>query len=169
MSLVHDVIKIKYLKEGFLPDYPYHMISNTEMCNAFINIEDDSREIPRMFDSYYPLPDKNLSVAYSLLISELKYHIKMWLNDEDSYIMPDWVYSYMLGKVIGPSSDTLDIHDLLVMLNCDNLNDIFTSEAANKCYIISKQWISKLSKSQLSHRPPTMFGEPHVIKSLRLQ
>lgn len=39
MSLVHDLIKIKYVREGYLPNYPYHLISDSEMCDAFINNE----------------------------------------------------------------------------------------------------------------------------------
>ena len=34
---IHDLIKIKYIREGYLPNYPYHMISDEEVFNAFIN------------------------------------------------------------------------------------------------------------------------------------
>ncbi len=37
--LTHDIIKIQYSREGYLPDYPYHMISDREMFNAFICID----------------------------------------------------------------------------------------------------------------------------------
>ena len=37
--LIHDVIKIRMIDLGYLPDYPYHLISDFEMCNAFIDIE----------------------------------------------------------------------------------------------------------------------------------
>ena len=43
MSFVHDVIKIKYAREGYLPDLPYHLISDEEMCDAFINLPDSIR------------------------------------------------------------------------------------------------------------------------------
>ena len=35
--LVHDLIKIKLVRAGYLPNYPYHLISDKEMCEAFIS------------------------------------------------------------------------------------------------------------------------------------
>ena len=57
---------------------------------------------------------------------------------------------------------------MLVFLNVDNIDDVFTLEACKGCLFISKQWISKLDTKLLDHRPPTMFGEPHVLKYIRL-
>ena len=37
MSLIHDAIKIKYIELGYLPDTPYHLISDAEMCDAFLH------------------------------------------------------------------------------------------------------------------------------------
>lgn len=163
MSLVHDLIKIKYVREGYLPNYPYHLISDSEMCDAFINNE------LNYFDSNYPCLDDNLKEAYSELKDEILYHIEKFKSslDADSSL-PDWVYSYMLGTVISVNSETLDKHDLLVSLSLDNTDDIFTAQASKSCLIISKDWINKLSPKKREHRPPTMFGEPHVIKSIRM-
>ena len=51
----------------------------------------------------------------------------------------------------------------------DNLDDVFTRQVARRCYHISKDWLKKLPASQKEHRSPTMFGELHVLKSLRLE
>lgn len=173
MSMIHDIIKIKYISDGYLPDYPYHMISDEEMCNAFISDSNDD-----VFHYYYPCINSDLEDAYNKLTSAIRYHITSLLSSaEVSPRLPDWVYSYMLGSTIGPRSEILDKHDLLVMLNLDNIDDIFTSQAATSCLDISKNWIKKLPNidtvefegKTISTRPPTMFGEPHVVKSLRLQ
>lgn len=162
---IHDIIKIKYTREGFLPDYPYHLISDEEMCNAFLS---DDHEC-YFYDSY-PCIDNSLKPMYMNLIDEIKYHISVFLdssNDIDK--LPIWVYSYMLGAVIGPNSDLYDIHDVLVMMNLDNVEDDITVAAYNEMYKISCQYIRKLSEEEKEHRPPTIFGEPHVIKILRLE
>lgn len=173
MSVIHDIIKIKYVREGYLPNYPYHMISDEEMCNAFIN--DSGNDV---FHYYYPCLNSSLEDSYNDLVNAIRYHIRQLVSDiEVSPSLPDWVYSYMLGSTIGPRSSVLDRHDLLVMLNLDNIDDIFTPQAAASCLEVSTNWIKKLSTSEqveyngemISTRPPTMFGEPHVIKSLRLQ
>lgn len=160
MNLTHDSIKIKYINEGYLPNFPYHMISDEEMCKAFMNTEEKSG----YFYDNYPLLDDSLKDEYDELVrcinSELNKLIE--LNDED-YEMPDWVYSYMLGSVVSINSDTLDIHDMLVMMGIDNIDDEFTSEAEKECLKYSNNWVSRYDD-----RPPTMFGEPHVIKILRL-
>ena len=53
------------------------------------------------------------------------------------------------------------------MVKFDNALPEFNAEVAMNCYKISKKWIQKLP-SKHAHRPPTMFGETHVTKSLRL-
>lgn len=158
MSFIHDVIKDNYIKSGWLPDYPYHLISDKEMFNAFLN---DSKV--DYFHNKYPYSGA-LSEEYSKLISYMMQCIDKYLNDDVA--VPDWIYSYMLGTVISSTSIVQDRHDLLVLLHSDNLYDELTDADMATCYNISKSWIStKLSDSD---RPPTMFGEPHVIKSLRL-
>jgi hypothetical protein len=115
--------------------------------------------------------------------------------DEDDYEIPDWVYSYMLGEVVynvpGEPDDFeyKDIHDTLLLL--DNvyvdrsriideagdedlnklLNDNYIDNKFNRiscvrCYMESTKYISTLTTGI---RPPTVFGEPHVIKQLRLE
>lgn len=164
MSLfIHQVLKIQYVRLGYLPNYPYHLISDVELFNSFLNID---KQEGYFFDTY-PLLYPSLSEEYNALMSDINYHITCYLQD-DSYVLPNWVYSYMLGIVIGPKSNIRDIHDMLVLMHIDNLNDIFTLTAAKTCYDISKAWIKKLSPSLQSHRSPTIFGEPIVLKSLRL-
>lgn len=181
MSLIHDTIKIKFIKAGYLPNYPYHMISDSEMCDAFLHNEAASGEDTQLagfFVDMYPCPDTVLHPKYFKLVDAILYHIQnLKQSNSDTCVLPDWVYSYMLGSVIGPSSNSVDIHDLLVLLDLDNLDDVFTSDASARCYIISEKWLKKLPESSTSEsakletidsRPPTIFGEPHVIKSLRL-
>lgn len=158
MSFIHDIIKRQYVYEGYLPNYPYHLISDKEMFDAFIFNENN------YFDNYYPrslFSDSELSLYYDNLKDEMISYINNYISD-NSNILPNWVYSYMLGVVISINSDKRDVHDLLIMLGEDNLDDDFTVEAAAKCYGLSKDWETKLS------RQPTVFGEPLIIKSLRL-
>lgn len=162
MSLVHDLIKIKYVREGYLPNYPYHLISDDEMCDAFINNE------LNYFDANYPCLDESIQSEYDELKLCIKYHIDNFKQSLQSAELPDWIYSYMLGQVISINSDTLDKHDLLVSLSLDNIDDIFTPSASKSCLKISKEWVKRLNPIKRDHRPPTMFGEPHVIKSIRM-
>jgi hypothetical protein len=166
--LIHDIIKIKYVERGYLPDFPYHLISDKEMFDAFILSSSGT-----FFESTYPCPI-DFETQYTELITAIKYHITQYLEDQASvtsiskYEIPDWVYSYMLGIVVGPNSTESDRHDLFVLLGMDNIEDEFTSEIYAAIYRISQRWTYKSSITERVHRPPTMFGEPHVIKSLRL-
>ena len=178
---VHDIIKIKLSRLGYLPDYPPHLISDEEMCDAFLpyvyddsdpssGYEDSMKAELNFFRDEYPLIDSSLEDKYIKLVSEIAYHINLLKNStEDSYELPDWIYSYMLGHVITESSSQLDKHYLFVMLGTDNDFDEYTVDCADACYAESEQWIKKLPVASRSHRPPTMFGEPHVLKSLRLK
>lgn len=233
---IHDIIKIEYIRQGYLPDFPYHLISDAEMFNAFIVDElKISQELamkvkegqyslwdsPKAyvnsyklasfefvseldgqylimkgsrsklaelnellgldcecalspdcyFASNYPMLYDSIKYQYDELVNAIYYHIDNYLdtiNEVSQYEIPSWVYSYMNGSVIGVNSSQLDIHDLLVMLNLDNLDDMFTEEICNRCLEISNNWIKKLPPSKNIMRPPTMYGEPHVIKSLRI-
>ena len=71
----------------------------------------------------------------------------------------------MLGEVIYKDSEYLDIYDLLKLLHCNNIDNEFTPEACIACYNNSLKYVSTLT---VGRRPPTVFGEPHVIKQLRL-
>ena len=68
MSLVHDYIKIKYTREGYLPDYPYHMISDDEMIEAFMKSDSDEGFF---FDNYY-VKDESLKEQYEKYGIDLK-------------------------------------------------------------------------------------------------
>lgn len=179
MILVHDYIKIKYTREGYLPDYPYHMISDEEMIEAFMKSDSDEGFF---FDNYY-VKDESLKEQYETLVQTIRFHIDIFKKSkDDTRVLPDWVYSYMLGSVISEHSSDIDRHDLLVLLDLDNVDDNFTEQAKKRCLSISKQWIKKITEenryvkilnpngtySRYDGRPATMFGESHVIKSLRL-
>lgn len=168
--LVHNIIKITYVREGYLPNYPYHMISDKEMFDAFLHLEEDGVTSAGYFVDRYPCADESLQSEYDDLVEAIRYHITSYLeSDNGSYVIPDWVYSYMLGVVVSESSDVLDKHDLFVLLNLDNLTDTWTKEISESCLELSEEWVKKLPPSKTDHRPPTIFGEPHVIKSLRLK
>lgn len=232
---IHDIIKIEYIRQGYLPDYPYHLISDKEMFDAFLcdeivvakdialNIkqgESSLWEAPQKyivlfglsyfelvldkgseailirgnrynlsrfkellgidvgcqlslecyFSANYPEPDE-FSSEYSDLVSALYYHINAYFESieaREEATLPDWVYSYMNSAVIGPNSSQEDIQYLLSMLNLSNARNEFTNDVYESCYEISSKWINKLPPNKKVSRPPTMFGELHVVKSLRV-
>ena len=197
--LIHDIIKIKYVRLGYiLKNYPYHLISDEEMFNAFIQLDPEYKnslidDKVRFFDDYYPNPFDPDDVYTKIVINEetgereevvvanlyneyerLKQYIVGTIVDYLKYCdtpeaadhqLPPWIYSYMLGEVVYQQSDYLDIQDTLDLLNCSNLDNQFTKEACKACYIVSLGYVSKLS---VDTRPPTVFGEPHIIKQLRM-
>lgn len=197
MSLIHDIIKIKYIYLGYLPNYPYHMISDREMFNAFIDLSsnDDSSDssddnyaqsanatTPHFFEDYYSNPfsaddfynpspnsgDTNLvslSEAYYKLRTYIIDTINKYISDPETNTIPNWIYTYMLGEVVYTKSEYLDIYDTLALLGCNNIDNEFTVAACTQCYATSLKYISTLTSGI---RPPTVFGEPHVIKQLRL-
>lgn len=171
---IHDAIKINLIHHGYLKNYPYHMISEKEMFSAFIYTEDASG----YFYEYYPLIDSSLRSEYDKLIDSIEFHISRYLDNGVS--IPDWVYSYMLGSVVSIRSDPYDIQYFSDMFNLSDDTNYgeFSIELAENCLRESKDWISKLSYSdryelidntRVDLRPPTIFGEPHVEKSLRLK
>ena len=158
---LHDTLKIIYTRNGYLPDYPYHSISDNELMDAFINTAGDS-----YFYDNYPCEFEEFRDKYDTLVSAIKLHVDRF-KENNSYVIPDWVYSYMIpGATIGPASDLRDRHDLFVLLNMDNQDDLFTIDIYSAIYDISNSWVSKLPSSET--RPATIFGEPHIIKSLRV-
>lgn len=162
--LTHDLIKMKYVREGYLPNYPYHLISDQEMFDAFL-----PHERGGFFSDMYPCKYESLRSSYNDLIAALRYHINNYLTDElNEYEMPDWIYSYMLGVCVTFTSPDLDKHDMLVLAGLDNVDDELTEEVLTYILQVSTDWVAKLPNTKNDHRPPTMFGEPHVIKSLRL-
>lgn len=180
---LHDAIKIEYVRQGFLPNYPYHMTSDEEMLNAFLPYTDTyelDTSVTSFFSETYLNPftdDTELQPVYVDLVRSIAYHIEQYKSQQVTEL-PSWVYSYMLGSVIGSQSAQIDIHDLGVLVDADNEYDEFTLRMAQKCYKISKEWIArtpgwnKVLYSEggitIIDRPPTIFGELHVIKSSRL-
>ena len=186
MSFIHDLVKLNLVRSGYLADMPYHLISDKEMCNAFISAKQHGDRWVVSADCYfganYPCVSDTLVDAYNKLVGVIMYHIQAITQSRYSeHTLPDWVYSYMLGEVISVHSPKADIHDMLVATGIDNIDDNFTSDAAIKCLEISSNWMNKLAMpekiiSDVEHpdymqpiRVPTVFGEPHVLKSLRLQ
>ena len=45
----------------------------------------------------------------------------------------------------------------------------FTPEIARACYLTSADWMKRLPSQFRNRTCPTMFGETHVTKSLRLE
>ena len=195
-----DAIKIQYTREGYLPNYPYHMISDEEMCDAFIKLPEDIQEYITSdffgpdsestkltvdwfqsylnstdimyFKDHYPLIDESIRNWYKELVNRIFYEIQEFKNNlSDDRELPNWVYSYMFGVAIGPASDKLDIHAMISSpaMGTDNLYDDYNLPCAIECYRISKDWLRRLIVPEgETQRPPTMFGEPHVLKSIRL-
>lgn len=173
MSMMHDTIKVNLIQQGYLQNYPYHLISDEEMCDAFIK-EDGTG----YFYDYYPLIDESLRIPYGNLVKAIMHYIDECKQPEvDEYVFPDWVYSYMLGSVVSVNSDGYDIQDLADMLNIEVDYGVFSSSLSSACYQVSQEWLKKVSPDsrylrmedeRLDLRPPTIFGEPHVIKYLRL-
>lgn len=201
---VHDIIKIKYVRLGYLPDWPPHLLADDEMCDAFLNLSSaleqyksnheeigdydenniDVEEVVsiweketdnQFFRDYYYLQeckkdaiDYKLKYGYRNLVYQLYYHIDAFKKDlSDSPKLPDWVYSYMLGESVGPRSDTIDIHDFITLMDVDNLYDDYNNTCARTCLDFSSEWLEKRIHIDI-HRPATPFGEPHVVKYLRL-
>lgn len=166
--LTHDIIKIRYVTEGYLPDFPYHLISDDEMFDAFFYNETN------YFGVNYPCPNAEFKTRYDTLKAQIDYHIQKYKQTQnasklsDRYVLPDWVYSYMIGSAVCPNSPIEDRHDLFVLLNLDNLDDEFNDAIYNAIYRVSEAWTYKLNSAERKTRPPTMFGEPHVLKSLTL-
>ena len=189
--LLHDRIKAMYIKLGYLPDYPYHLISDAEMLEAFIGyvytedfkppefgIGTDPVTYPEFseflgkeffsgmsyyfYDNYPCSDDVNDEVrrAYEDLYTSIYLHLRFFMNDRntETAVLPDWVYSYMLGIPISVNSDTRDIHDLLVSLNADNLDDEYTGKAQTACFKESDRWLKKTRDAEMVQLSFTMLG-----------
>lgn len=212
--LTHDIAKMRYTDDGYLMNYPYHMISDTELFSAFM----DNSGAGFFSDSYPMLSETEHYVnAYHLLVLAIQYYIIAYEYDSTNTI-PDWVYTYILGSSISIYSDSLDIHDLSLDLHTQNDGDEFTEACSAACLQESEDWLGNTINSTviaatnmpaafktylesrlqqisidgttlydiyhadieengtLVHtadtiiaRPATMFGEPHVLKSLRMK
>ena len=147
-----------------MPNYPPHLISNEEMCEAFLTnpvkyqqalnkaLEDGS-DAPyeiSYFKHVYRLVNRSMEDEYEVLMNAFRYHIARFLTSVESFYsdLPDWVYSYMMGHVIANSSSAEDRHYFLTGINRDNIDDIMTSESQEACYEVSKRYINNLSRDQ---------------------
>lgn len=164
--ILFDTIKIKYIQTGYLPDWPYHLISDSEMLDAFIVNSSN------FFDDNYSIntTDESLQQLHNTLKADILYFVNLSKEQNSLSVLPSWVVSYMLGSVISETSDLKEIDDLIALSNlkedvpAGQFNDILYRSNAK----ISREWIAKLPSSKKEHRPVSIFGEPHVIKSLRL-
>lgn len=176
---VHDYIKLMYTNIGYLPGYPYYLISDDEMFNAFT-------KVGGFFDAYYPCPCSGecpcdiLCPGYTdptqTKLVDAYNTLRKYINDTISEYqegkldsLPDWIYSYMIGSCIGIQSEENDLYYLndLLKLSTTKGEPEFTVATAIACYNVSSAWLKK-QPTRVNKRPPTLFGEPHVIKSLRL-
>ena len=164
--ILFDTIKIKYIQTDYLPDWPYHLISDSEMLDAFINNESN------FFEDNYKLEsdDESLMKLYQALKDDILFFVNEAKRLNTLSILPEWVVSYMLGAVVSETSNLKEIDDLIALSNlvddvpAGQFNDILYRSNAK----ISREWIAKLPSAKKEHRPVSIFGEPHVIKSLRL-
>ena len=192
MSLNTDIVKIKMVATGYLKNYPPHLISDDEMCEAFLNttypVSTDGQtsfskyHIPMtdeeweyfksdtrlsMFRDYYGLPDKALEKQYRDLVSGIVEQLILFEQSmEDGRKLPDWVLSYMNLTTIGAHSEYLDVDGMLMLMGLNMIEPEFTPAVSARCYEISVEWLKKTNNG---NRPATIFGEPHIIKYLRLQ
>lgn len=158
----HDIIKIQYVNIGYLPNIPYRMISDNEMFEAFLKTDGG------FFTDYYPCPSPDLEAEYAELHNCIAKRIQEHIDD-NTIPVPNWVYSYMLLTPTTYESSEADISYLYDLLNMESDNSVeqFNEDVAKGCYQASVDWLRKQPAGTVD-RPPTMFGEPHVIKNLRL-
>lgn len=188
LSIIHDIIKINYVHAGYLPNYPYHLISDAEMCDAFLSKNTNaqwhgffvdnyplitnglpSEDANMLQNAYYGSDDSDDPESTIGLIPAIMTNLMALKNSAElNYKLPNWIYAYMLGATISINSPYLDRMDLIQLLNLNVSDDAFTAEVSKMCYLESKRWLLKYPPDRRQERPPTMFGEPHVIKSLRL-
>lgn len=171
MSLIHDIIKIKYIELGYLPDQPYHLISDAEMCDAFIHRDDrgysvydpvtqhdlysDDIKVSGYFVDNYNLEGMKTCKQYfsmqqsyvELVRAMLHYTSDLRSSFELEYVLPNWMYQFMIGSVIHSTSPEKDRHDSLVLFEEDNIDDEFTPEFYDKVFMSSKYYIDKLPRT----------------------
>lgn len=164
--LIVDTLKIKYIQSGYLPNWPYHLISDLELINAFIVNQSN------YFDDNYKIDTKDEEIidAYDELKANIMYHVNSCLEESSLSLLPEWVFSYMIGSVVCSTSELKEIDDLIALSNLESVvpSGVFNDYLYKSNISISSDWLSKLPEEKRYHRSPSVFGEPHVIKSLRL-
>lgn len=120
------------------------------------------------FSSAEPDVQSVLTSAYRVLVEGLVHQLDTYkASVDDNKVLPNWVYSYMLCSTLTYTSPTLELHDLQSLMNTQKHSDVFDTVTALNCYECSKVWVSR--HAQRGARCPTIFGEPHVLKYLRLK
>ena len=155
---------------GYLTGFPYHMITDKEMLDGFLR-KDDEGNYEGYYPDYYYCPEgasQDMIDAYDTLTDTIYRLTQSYLTDGSE--IPNWVYSYMMGSTITYTTDEREINYLYQLFYSDTSSaDIeFNLQLAEECFATSKEWVQKLP-TKVADRPPTIFGEPHVIKSLRLR
>lgn len=191
-NLLHNIIKISYSKMGYLPDYPYHLISDREMFNAFLHRDEESGELSGYFiDTYYPSlsedtilgrePDdistppsewekKTVADVMDRLETIILNHISDYIENDSE--VPTWVYSYMTGAVIHPNSPEDDFLNLTHDLGIETKGkskELILKELQTWAYRLS--WIYEKTipvADWISERPSTIFFEPIILRQIRL-
>lgn len=177
MKTLYNTIKIKYSRLGYLPDYPPHLISDEEMFDVFLpfkTVQNAHNEINEkelcVFKDFYPNILGEMDEKYNELIDNIAYHINIVkTKNRDDLKLPDWIYTYMLGEALSPTTSTYnDLQSVYDLLNIKMESDSYNEYIYKACYNVSEYWLSRYPVGALNHRPPTMFIEPHVLKALRL-
>lgn len=168
---IHDYIKMIYIEQGYLPNYSYYLISDKEMVEAFWKEGGFfEAKYPCPYNRYDEEPCADLVEPYKKLKEAIWLRLEAYLKDPENSSIPNWVYSYMIMNAVTYESLEQDISYISEMVGIDTrkIEAEFTPEVARGCYYTSVEWLKK-RPSQFKDRPPTMFGEPHVIKCLRLK
>ena len=165
-EFLHNIIKNELSELGYLPNLPYHLISDSEMFDAFIKKPESQIRDPDMaeevgqytlrkavdnydnlvgvavasgcmFYDYYPFIDGSTgTLVYRNLVNSILRCI--YAYKEFGHEIPDWVYAYMLRAVIGPKSSYDDICSLQSMLGLTVTGE-FSIETAKSCLLISSE------------------------------
>ena len=162
----HDLAKIKLVESGYLPNYPYHLISDKELFDAFM---DCTNETGYFFDNY-PMLRPDLYFVYQQLVLTIQYYLLSAVLLESTgkpVEIPDWVYSYMLGYAISVNSDKKDIHDLLVAMHLDNIDDDFNQWGEVGCKDVSDRWIMQMNLNKTIKIPEAISDEMIAMLSER--
>lgn len=190
MSYILDTVKIHLSEMGYLPNYPYHLISDRELFDCFLQLDESEDELKPIrsgvFQSFYPLSeeaksDELIYSSYLQLANSLRSAFDDYLNEKITDL-PNWCYYYLVRSAISDASDVRDKHDLFVLMDEDNLDDIFTTTIHRICIAISKKVQDDARINPVNHvdspnsdstyivtRPLTPFGDPDIVKYLRIQ
>ena len=168
--MLADILaKIRLSNSGYLPNYPYHLISDKELYDAFMDCKSGTGYF---FDAYPFLNNSALSVPYKQLVLTIQYYLLLAqlstaANARED--IPDWIYSYMLGFVIGVQSDKKDIHDLIYPLGVDNVDDDFNWQCSVACVNTSQEWIKRKHLSKLIRIPEKYEDEMISIQEQTIE